>query len=148
MTESDASDLSCDIAVQCLMLVGSKSFSHFLNVLERYINLLRHLSSSPPKRVLLLRAVSRFFAAQSQFNFIVVDKLLQYRVIDPIDIVDWAFGTTSEAGNEKRWSNLGVWDILRNTMDKVNNRVVTVTGIVEGVRAKEAAAGTDGDTGT
>lgn len=35
MMEEAAKDLERDIALQCLLVVGSRSFSHFLNVLER-----------------------------------------------------------------------------------------------------------------
>jgi nuclear cap-binding protein subunit 1 len=33
--ESEADDITLDLAAQCILLIGSRSFSHFLNVQER-----------------------------------------------------------------------------------------------------------------
>jgi nuclear cap-binding protein subunit 1 len=35
VSEDEAEDIASELAVQCILFVGSRSFSHFLNVLER-----------------------------------------------------------------------------------------------------------------
>lgn len=39
MTEDEAEKVTRDMAVQTVLNVGSRSFSHFLNALERSVNL-------------------------------------------------------------------------------------------------------------
>ncbi|KAI3485305.1 hypothetical protein L1887_51418 [Cichorium endivia] len=78
-----------DLVVQCVLQVGSRSFSHLLNIVERYHGLLRTLSRSARMRAAMLAAAVRFWIRSPPWLHIVVDKLLQYRIVAPADVVEF-----------------------------------------------------------
>ncbi|KAK0523219.1 Nuclear cap-binding protein subunit 1 [Tilletia horrida] len=94
--EQDAERIQRDIFIQCLLLAGSRSFSHFLNVVERYHSILRQLSTTPAGRLAMLGAASRFWARSAQWTLIVFDKLLQYRIVEPADVITFVFYPPTE----------------------------------------------------
>ncbi|PWY98642.1 hypothetical protein BCV70DRAFT_207421 [Testicularia cyperi] len=129
-----------DLTIQCILQVGSRSFSHFLNIVERYHSLLRQLSRSSRMRLAILAGSVRFWARSAQWIQIVLDKLLQYRIVEPADVVEFVFAPpTDEPGSilvgsgaqiqgghaepTRDWSTFNWWCILRLTLDKVNGRV-------------------------
>jgi len=130
---------------------------------SRYHALLRDLSSSPAMRLAILSSTVRFWALAPQWVQIVFDKLLQYRIVEPADIIDFVFapprnipalvllgsgdgvaGSFSrvappEAGGlERDWSTFSWWDIVRITVDKVNGRVEQVRKRLETLEREEA----------
>ena len=108
-TDSDASVDSVVriIAVQSLLHIGSRSFSHFLNAIERYLPLLRNLAAggisggvvNAEARGDILTAVARFWKRSRHMIVIVFDKLMQYQIVDPTDVVAWSF----DHGGPKAW---------------------------------------------
>lgn len=97
--------LARDVTMQAVMLAGSKSFSHVLNALERCLPLLRELF--PPHKYAGdpsawkamrqgLRAVWDFHSGNTQFLEMVVDKLLNYRVIDAPSVFEWVMDKAGE----------------------------------------------------
>ncbi|KAA1070421.1 hypothetical protein PGT21_011973 [Puccinia graminis f. sp. tritici] len=112
-------DVTREVAIQALLNVGSRSFSHFLNILERYLELLRNLTNSANARASLLQTVSKFWRKNGQFELIVIDKLLEYRVIDPIDSLRHSFETYKTS----QWGELQFWDGMKLTIEKVTKRV-------------------------
>ncbi|CEH15565.1 Nuclear cap-binding complex, subunit NCBP1/CBP80 [Ceraceosorus bombacis] len=161
--EREADILVRDIIFQAILSVGSRSFSHFLNVVERYHALLRQLSSTPELRKAILASVVRFWARSPQWVQIVFDKLLQYRIVEPTDIIDFVFQPSgirfpdlvvmgsgdgvegsfsrvdSAAKIPRDWSNASWWDIVRLTVEKVNGRVDQVRKRLEALEREEAA---------
>ena len=140
MPEEIAISTSSDIALQCILLIGSKSFSHFLNVIERYIVLLRSLASSANARQRMLHVVATFFAKNQEYIFIIIDKLLQYRIVEAIDVVEWAFQKGQDGTHTTRWCDVQVWEVLRATIAKVNGRLKNANTRVEGLKLKEKRA--------
>lgn len=130
-----------DILFQCILVIGSRSFSHYLNVLERYIVILRESTNSAAARSALLRSASRFWSSNTLFRHIVFDKLLQYRIVDPIDVVNFVFeGEELVLDGEitpRDWSDLSIWDLFKMTLEKVQNRVLAVTLRLENLRKRE-----------
>ncbi|KAI0761765.1 armadillo-type protein [Irpex lacteus] len=103
-TDSDANvdSIIRSIAVQSLLHIGSRSFSHFLNAIERYLPLLRNVASGTSRQ-----------------------PLMQYQIVDPTDVVSWAFtsgGKNSTAGYPS--INALLWDVIRGALDKANGRVL------------------------
>ena len=141
LDEEAAERRSRDLLFQCILVVGSRSFSHYLNVLERYIVILRESTNSAAARMALLRSASRFWASNTLFRHIVFDKLLQYRIVDPIDVLNFVFeGEELVLDGEitpRDWSDLSIWDIFRMTLEKVQNRVLAVTLRLENLRKRE-----------
>ncbi|KAI7937553.1 hypothetical protein MJO29_014868 [Puccinia striiformis f. sp. tritici] len=118
--QESVQDVTREVAIQSLLNVGSRSFSHFLNVLERYLELLKTLTNSASSRAILLKTVTKFWKKNGQFELIIIDKLLEYRVIDPIDSLHHSFESYMSSED---WSELQFWDGLKLTIEKVNRRV-------------------------
>ena len=55
-----------ELFTQCLLLVGPKSFSHVLNVVERYLEVLRFLNATPEGRLHTVQIVSSFWKDNTQ----------------------------------------------------------------------------------
>lgn len=148
---AQADEVVRDVVVQTLLNAGSRSFSHLLNVVERYHDLLRALSTTPAARVTILASTARFWARSAQWVLIVFDKLLQYRIVEPVDVVTYVFSPPSDApgavllhagnssafsfsadatelgGTLRDWSSFNWWLVLRLTVEKVVGRVGQLT---------------------
>ncbi|EST06805.1 MIF4G-like, type 2 [Kalmanozyma brasiliensis GHG001] len=133
-----------DLTIQCILSVGSRSFSHFLNIVERYHALLRQLSRSGRMRAAILAGAVRFWNASQQWVHIVVDKLLQYRIVEPADVVEFIFsppvdepGAIRTGGEREGWAGFNTWTLLRLTLEKVNGRVDQLQKRLEEIQRKE-----------
>ena len=130
----NATKVSRDLLVQSLLYMGSRSFSHFLNMTERYLQLLRNITSTQNDRIDLLRSLGRFLRFNTQNKKIYIDKLLQYRLIEPTDVIVWLFESNdkdfpndvlpSVDNNEIDYSDICFAELLKTTLDKVNSRVL------------------------
>ena len=151
--ETTDSDTNVDsiirsIAVQSLLHIGSRSFSHFLNAIERYLPLLRNLASgsisttsvsSLEARMDILTAVSDFWRRSKHMIVIVFDKLMQYQIVDPTDVVSWAFtqGVERIVASTHPSLNALQWEVIKAALNKANGRVVIARRKVSALR-KEA----------
>ncbi|KZT12669.1 uncharacterized protein LAESUDRAFT_733291 [Laetiporus sulphureus 93-53] len=128
------------IAVECLLHIGSRSFSHFLNAIERYLPLLRNLApggANTEARMDILNAVYSFWNRSRNMVVIVFDKLMQYQIVDPTDVVSWAF-IHSGSGTEGNPSfDAFQWDVLKGALDKANGRVTIARRKVTALRKEE-----------
>ncbi|TFY82925.1 hypothetical protein EWM64_g1090 [Hericium alpestre] len=117
------------IAVQSLLHIGARSFSHFLNAIERYIALLRSLTAGrADARADILDIIATFWRRNRQMVAIVFDKFMQYQIVDPTDVVGWVFA--------HRENGLD-WDVLKGALDKANGRVVVTRKRVAALRKEE-----------
>jgi len=140
-SESRALSTVRSITVQCLLVLGARSFSHFLNVVERYLPVLHAVSGTPDAKFEILEIVSGFWRRNGQFIGIIFDKLMQYQIVDPADVVSWAFegnglglglglgvgvgaGAGAGAGGV-RSEGLSTfqWEVMKSAVDKANGRV-------------------------
>jgi len=117
-----------EIVVQSAMMVGSKSFSHILNVVERYISILTTLNVTNEAKDKTVRFVADFWKYNPQFLEIILDKLVNYRVVDPSNIITWIL---SDIILSDQYTHLYVWSILRNTLKKVVLRVQQIKAKLE-----------------
>ncbi|KAI0699826.1 cap binding protein 80-PB [Cytidiella melzeri] len=150
--ETIDSDMNIDtiirsIAMQTLLHVGSRSFSHFLNAIERYLPLLRNLASgslsttgspSLEARMDIMTAVANFWKRSRHMIVIVFDKLMQYQIVDPTDAVAWAF-TCGGKNSTSTFPNIDalLWDVIRSALDKANGRVLIARRKVAALRKEE-----------
>ncbi|KAJ3864570.1 MIF4G like-domain-containing protein [Lentinula novae-zelandiae] len=127
------------ISTQSLLHIGSRSFSHLLNAIERYLPLLRTLASggvtasagagNPEAKADILSAAASFWKYNPQMVAIVFDKLMQYQIVDPTDVVSWTFLHVSEVdefeADLKAPLNLSAfeWNLLKGALDKAIGRV-------------------------
>lgn len=125
------------IATQSLLHIGSRSFSHFLNAIERYLPLLRSLATGTEARTDILSAVAAFWKKSKHMVAIVSDKLMQYQIVDPTDVVAWTFVHGSLSTPSKRSFDAFQWDILKGALDKANGRVVVARKKVVALRKEE-----------
>jgi nuclear cap-binding protein subunit 1 len=131
-----------NIAMQSLLHIGSRSFSHFLNAIERYLPLLRNLASggvsstggggNPEAKFDILAAAAAFWKHNRHMVGIVFDKLMQYQIVDPSDVVAWTF-----ANAQRQAFGAFEWDLLKGALDKANGRVVVARRRVQALRKEE-----------
>ena len=148
-TDSDTNTDSIirSIAVQSLLHIGSRSFSHFLNAIERYLPLLRNVasgnltttgSSNLEARIDILTAVAMFWKRSPHMIVIVFDKLMQYQIVDPTDVVSWAFTSGGKNSTATYPSiNALLWDVVGGALDKANGRVLIARRKVATLRKEE-----------
>ncbi|GLB33280.1 putative MIF4G like protein [Lyophyllum shimeji] len=138
------------IAVQSLLHIGSRSFSHLLNAIERYLPLLRNIASDGATgaglnleaRAGILTAAASFWKNNRQMVGIVFDKLMQYQIVDPSDVVGWTFVNGSGIGQPRELVgplslNAFEWDLMRGALDKANGRVMIAKRKVAALRKEE-----------
>ncbi|TCD60345.1 hypothetical protein EIP91_010329 [Steccherinum ochraceum] len=149
-TDSDQNVTSVirSIAVQALLHIGSRSFSHFLNAIERYLPLLRNLAaggistasgSAVEARNDILSAVLDFWKNNKHMVAIVLDKLMQYQIVDPTDVIAWTFAHASPEVIGVRYHSCSTfqWDLIKGALDKANGRVAIARRKLAGLRKEE-----------
>ncbi|CAO3608326.1 unnamed protein product [Cunninghamella blakesleeana] len=127
MDEKKQSYVVQDLFIQSLLQVGAKSFSHILNVIERYLEIMRHFNSTQDDKLNTVRTVAFFWKNNSQFLGILLDKLLNYRILDPSSVILWVF----ESDNINNPGRACIWEILKNTISKVVSRATQVKNRLE-----------------
>ncbi|KAJ1733279.1 Nuclear cap-binding protein subunit 1 [Coemansia biformis] len=134
--------LAREMLVEHVLLLGSKTFSHMLNAIEKFMPALQQFGDTPEAKLQIARVVEDFWLRNPQFCAITIDKLVNYRIIDPVTVIELLFDA-SHAGS---WSSFHLWEILRNTVNKVDMRVVQLQTRLEAARAAADAIVVD-DTG-
>lgn len=119
--EQRASSLVRSMVMQSLLHIGSRSFSHFLNAMERYLPLLRSVSVSEGKAD-VLEATGDFWRKSPQMVIIVFDKLMQYQIVDPSNVVTWSFGPREGKGKVNGLTTSD-WELVKAALDKAIGRV-------------------------
>ena len=140
------------IAVQAILQVGSRSFSHFLNATERYLKVIQEFAHTQKGRRELLGFVRDFWRNSSQMRVMVIDKYLQYNLVDYEDVVAATFGAFSAREEGIRsdwptvWSDYHAWELLSNALTKSKGRLIAISKRIaqtekddEAVRAKRNA---------
>ncbi|KAG1828882.1 armadillo-type protein [Suillus variegatus] len=126
------------ISIHCLLSIGSRSFSH-LNAIERYLPLLRGLAGTDAEsKQDILSAVASFWHLNRQMVNIVFDKLMQYQIVDPTDVVGWTFenvgGDAHLSGMRPMSLSAFEWDLLkapRRNVARVKASVGADVGSIE-----------------
>ena len=140
------------IAIHAVLNNGSRSFSHFLNATERYLKLIQEVAHTQKGRRELLVFVRDFWRNSSQMRVMVIDKYLQYNLVDYEDVVEAIFGAFSAREEDIRadrptvWTDYHAWELLNNALIKSKGRLVAITKRItqteredEAIRAKRNA---------
>lgn len=137
------------IAVQSLLSIGSRSFSHLLNAIERYLPFLRGIANPSvaqgggdvaEAKTDILNAVFTFWKRNRQIIGIVFDKLMQYQIVDPTDVIAWTFGNSAgDSGTGTNLLSVGAfeWDLIKGALDKANGRVMVARRKVAALRKEQ-----------
>lgn len=79
-------------------------------------------------------------------RLVVLDKYIQYGVLEGLDVVDWVFSADSDsltlggANEADGWTDGWKWEVLRMCLDKHVGRVVAVKNRVKLVDKEDEAA--------
>ena len=74
---------------------------------------------------------------------IVFDKLMQYQIVDPTDVIAWTFGNSASdsSGDGTGTNPLSVgafeWDLIKGALDKANGRVMVARRKVAVLRKEQ-----------
>jgi len=129
-TKEEADEIARNVFTQSVLLLGAKSFSHVLNVIERCLDVLRGLNQNPAERLHTVRIIAQFWKSNTQLLGILLDKFMNYRIIDPTSIISWVF----EADQTVQVGRSYIWEILHVTLNKVINRAQHVQTKLDGFR--------------
>ncbi len=128
--ESSASSLSVpdplvpstDAYVTAICFLGSKSLSHVLSCIERCKERLLAIGPrSEAARRQILSSVMDYWSEKPGVGVNVVDKLLNYTILTPMTVIEWALA--ENIGKGKILTHAHVYEMVASTMHKVTNRV-------------------------
>lgn len=114
---------STDVFTTAVLAVGSKSLSHVLAAVERTKErLLDASATSEPARAQIISAVMDFWRAHPGVAITIIEKLLNYSIITPASVVQWAL--TGYAGKTKgeALARSYMYEMVFSTVAKVTKR--------------------------
>lgn len=121
---------STDAYVTSICYVGSKSLSHLLSCIERCKDRLLSLGpSSPSARRQIITSVMGYWHDQPGVGVNIVDKLLNYTILTPASVVEWAL--IDHVGRGTILAQAFAYEMVSMTITKVTKRVRQV---VEAIR--------------
>ncbi|KAH8431232.1 NCBP1 family protein [Aspergillus melleus] len=113
---------STDAFVTAICFVGSKSLSHVLSCIER--NKERLLAIGPKSslaRRQIISSVMDYWADQPGIGINIIDKLLNYTILTPLSVIEWALVDKLDAGSILAKTH--VFEMIAATVGKVTNRL-------------------------
>ncbi|KAJ6092052.1 hypothetical protein N7467_004021 [Penicillium canescens] len=113
---------STDAFVTSLCFVGSKSLSHVLSCIERSKDRLLALGTESPRaRCQIITSVMEYWADQPGIAINIIDKLLNYTILSPLSVLEWALSESIAAGTIL--SKAHIFEMISATVGKVTNRM-------------------------
>ncbi|KAI9923556.1 hypothetical protein ASPWEDRAFT_168442 [Aspergillus wentii DTO 134E9] len=113
---------STDVFVTAICFVGSKSLSHVLSCIERNKERLLAIGPQSPKaRLQIITSVMEYWVDQPGIAINIIDKLLNYTILSPISVIEWALVENLSAGTIL--SKTHVFEMISATVGKVTNRM-------------------------
>ncbi|KAL1963181.1 hypothetical protein VTN77DRAFT_8614 [Rasamsonia byssochlamydoides] len=119
---SDPMIPSTDAFVTSICYVGAKSLSHVLSCIER--NKERLLAIGPRSstaRRQIITSVMEYWADQPGIAINIIDKLLNYTILTPLSVIEWALVDNIDAG--KILAKTHIYEMVSATIGKVTNRI-------------------------
>lgn len=138
---------STDAFVTAVCWVGSKSLSHVLACIDRTKGRLLDVgAASAEARAQIMSAVMSYWHAHPGIALSIVEKLLNYSILTPFSVVDWALVDNAPANGSNGGLALGepyVFELVSNTVTKVTGRarqVLSSPDADEETKSKEIKA--------
>ncbi|EER40564.1 cap binding protein [Histoplasma capsulatum H143] len=125
---------STDAFVTSICYVGSKSLSHVLSCIERSKERLLSIGpQSPAARRQIITSVLSYWADQPGIGVNIIDKLLNYTILTPLSVIEWALVDHIEGG--AALAKAHVYEMVAATMGKVTNRIrqIVVARVQRGI---------------
>lgn len=115
---------STDVFTTAVLFVGSKSLSHVLAAIERTKErLLDAGATSDPARAQIITAVMEFWSAHPGVAKQIIEKLLNYGIVNPVAVVQWALAGFAGRTKGEALARSYIYEMVFNTVAKVTNRV-------------------------
>ena len=113
---------STDVLMTAVCFVGSKSLSHVLSCIERCKDRLLAIGpASGSARRQIVTSVMDYWKHQAGVGNNIVDKLLNYQILSPASVVEWALVEHVDGGMVL--SDAWVYEMVSSTLGKVTSRV-------------------------
>jgi nuclear cap-binding protein subunit 1 len=110
---------STDAYVTAICYIGSKSLSHVLSSIERCKERLLAIGpASAAAQKQIIESVMAYWKDQAGVGVNIVDKLLNYTILSPTSVIEWALAREGE-----RLAEAFVYEMVSSTVGKVTNRV-------------------------
>lgn len=122
-----------DVVLQVLLMVGSKSFTHTLTALERYIRVLRELVSDEEQEMVAINSVSYVWTNSPQRTIMILNRLHGLRLVRGVSILNWAFSRADLFLQEH------LWEIVYNGTNKEVARAHDASEELLAARASRSA---------
>ncbi|RDW89314.1 putative nuclear cap-binding complex subunit NCBP1 [Coleophoma cylindrospora] len=106
---------STDAYVTSICYIGSKSLSHVLSCIERCKD---RLLASSEARSQIIESVMAYWKDQPGIGVNIVDKLLNYTILSPGSVIEWALGKSGSNLSES-----AIFEMVAATVGKVTGRV-------------------------
>ncbi|RSM05143.1 hypothetical protein CDV31_009703 [Fusarium ambrosium] len=135
---------SVDVFVTAVCWVGSKSLSHVLACIDRTKGrLLEAGNASEAARAQIISAVMAYWHAHPGIALSIIEKLLNYSILTPFTVVDWALASTPSNGTNGGDALVQphIFELVSNTISKVTSRarqILVSPETDEETRSKEA----------
>ncbi|KAK8038138.1 hypothetical protein PG994_014905 [Apiospora phragmitis] len=134
---------STDVFMTAICWVGSKSLSHVLACIERTKDRLLDVgAASEAARLQIITSVISYWSAQPGVAIVIIEKLLNYSIITPGAVIDWALVSGKAGPGGEALSKSWVFELVLNTVVKVTGRVrqVLTSGVADGAADTEVTA--------
>ncbi|KAF5017053.1 hypothetical protein F66182_11077 [Fusarium sp. NRRL 66182] len=135
---------STDVFVTAICWVGSKSLSHVLACIDRTKGrLLKIGNASETARVQIISAVMAYWHAHPGIALSIIEKLLNYSIVTPFTVVDWALVASTPSNGADGGESLTephIFELVSNTISKVTShgrRLISSPDTDAETRAKE-----------
>lgn len=113
---------STDAFVTSICFVGSKSLSHVLSCIERNKDRLLAIGQESPRaRLQIITSVMEYWTDQPGIAINIIDKLLNYTILSPLSVLEWALSDSLAAGTILARAH--IFEMISNTVGKVTNRM-------------------------
>jgi len=115
---------STDVFTTAVLWVGSKSLSHVLACIERTKDRLLDAGAvSETARAQIISAVMAYWSAHPGVALSIVEKLLNYSILSPAAVIQWAFQSHAGARRGVALAEAHLFELVFNTVVKVTGRV-------------------------
>ena len=133
---------STGVFMTAVCWVGSKSLSHVLACIDRTKGrLIDAGTATPAARSQIIASVMEYWQAHPGAALSITEKLLNYSILTPLSIVDWALVANTPPSGTDGGKALGqphMFELVSNTVAKVSGRVRQILTALD--------AETDGET--
>ncbi|KAF2114969.1 cap binding protein [Lophiotrema nucula] len=112
---------STDAFVTAICRLGAKSLSHVLGCIERGKDRLQSVArTSEPASRQIVASVVAYWKNHPGVAVSIIDKLLNYQILAPSTIIQWALG--DHLGGGKALTESWIYELVSNTVTKVSSR--------------------------